>query len=123
MNLVSLMSKKRGSYHKLVIFSGFLENVAMVGPFVKPGLTACLKCIEKETNEEPMNNVINVPSYGPLCLLISSIVSNEVINYFYKFNSYNLVGKTLMFNMLSYELNVIKWKQKKDCEVCSCDSK
>lgn len=108
-------------YNKPVIFSGFAEHVAMIGPFIKPGKTACLKCIEKNILEEPMNNVRITPSYGPLCILISSIVSNEVINYFYKYNKNNLLGKTLMFNMMSYEQNIIKWDKKEDCEVCSDD--
>ena len=73
-------------YNKPVIFSGFAEHVAIVGPFIEPGNSACLNCIDKSIVEEPMNNVKITPSYGPLCLLISSIVSNEVINYFYKFN-------------------------------------
>ena len=79
----------------------------MIGPFVIPGKTACLKCIDKEMNEEPMNNVLITPSYGPLCLMISSLITNEVINYFYKFNPNNLIGKTMMFNILTYELNCL----------------
>ena len=110
-------------YNKPVIFSGFSEHVAMIGPFVIPGKTACLKCIDKEMNEEPMNNVLITPSYGPLCLMISSLITNEVINYFYKFNPNNLIGKTMMFNILTYELNIINWERNKSCEVCNNDSK
>lgn len=103
---------------KPVIFSGFAEHVALVGPFVVPGNSACLKCIDKELDEEPLNNVEIVPSYGPLCLLISSIVSNEIINYFYKFNSDNLIGKTLMFDFKSYECIIKEWEKNKKCELC-----
>ena len=110
-------------HNKPVIFSGFSEHVAMIGPFIEPNKTACLMCIEKHMNEEPMNNVINTPSYGPLCMLISSIVSNEIINYYYKFNSNNLLGKTMMINMLTYEQSIINWNKKEDCEVCHNDSK
>lgn len=105
-------------YNKPVIFSGFAEHVAMIGPFIIPSKTACLKCIERESNNEPLNNVTITPSYGPLCLIIASIVSNEVINYFFKFKSSNLINKTMMFNILSYETNIINWQKKKDCEVC-----
>lgn len=110
-------------YNKPVIFSGFAEHVAMIGPFIEPRKSACLKCIEKNMLEEPMNNVKITPSYGPLCLLISSLVSSEVINYFYKYNKNNLIGKTLMFNMLTYEQEIIKWNIKEDCEVCGNDCK
>ncbi len=109
--------------NKPVLFSGFSEHVAMVGPFVEPGKSACLKCIEKNESEKPLNNVKYIPSYGPLCLMISSIVANEIINYFYKFNKNNLIGKTLMFDILNYESNIVKWKRKTDCEVCGNDSK
>ncbi len=110
-------------YNKPVIFSGFSEHVAMIGPFVVPKETACLKCIEREMTEEPMNNVLITPSYGPLCLLISSLITNEVINYFYKFNPNSLIGKTMMLNILTYELKIIDWERKETCEVCSNDSK
>ncbi|MBR3490396.1 MAG: ThiF family adenylyltransferase [Bacilli bacterium] len=110
-------------YKKPVIFSGFAEHVAMIGPFIEPSKSACLKCIERDRLDEPLDNVKITPSYGPLCLLISSIVSNEIINYFYKFNDNNLIGKTLMINMLTYEQNIIEWEKKNDCEVCGSDSK
>ena len=95
----------------------------MIGPFVVPKKSACLKCMLKDMEEEPLNNVITTPSYGPLCLLISSIVTNEIINYYYKFNENNLIGKTLMINILTYEHEIIRWDKKEDCEVCSHDSK
>ena len=111
-------------YHKPVLFCGFSEHVAMVGPFVVPNKTACLLCIEKNLNEKPLNNVDYVPSYGPLCLLISSIVSNEIINYYVKYKPDNLIGKTLMFDMFSYQSKIIGWKKKRNCKVCGCyDSK
>lgn len=103
---------------KPVLFSGFSEYVAMIGPFVVPNKTACLMCIEKEEQETPLNNVKIVPSYGPLCLLISSIVSNEIINYFLKFNSTNLEGKTMMFDLVNYDKKIIKWKRNNKCKVC-----
>ena len=109
-------------YNKPVIFSGFSEHVAMIGPFIEPKKSACLKCIEKDIQEEPIYNVKYIPSYGPLCLLISSIVANEIINYYYKFNKNNLIGKTLMIDMLNYKQKTIKWNKKVDCEVCSNDS-
>ena len=106
-------------YNKPIIFSGFSEHVAMVGPLIVPKKSACLKCMDKHMNEEPLNNVQLVPSYGPLCMFISSMVTNEIINYYNKFNSSNLIGKTLMFNILTYESKIVKWKRKINCEVCS----
>lgn len=103
---------------KPVIFSGFSEYVALVGPFVIPKKTACLLCTEEKMNEEPLNNVQTVPSYGPLCGLIASVVANEVINYFANYNANNLFGKTLMFDMLTYQSTVIEWHRKKKCKVC-----
>ncbi len=104
--------------NKPVIFSGFSEHVAMVGPFVIPHKTACLMCLEKNIEELPLENVDIVPSYGPLCMIISSIVVNEIINFFTKYNKFNLTGKTLMFNILNYESEIINWNQKSNCEVC-----
>lgn len=110
-------------YKKPVIFSGFSEHIAMVGPFILPQKTACLNCIENKNFEKNIQNVKIAPSYGPLCLLISSIVANETINYFTKFKKYNLIGKTMMINILNYNKSVIKWEKNNNCEVCSNDCK
>ena len=73
----------------------------MIGPFVEPRATACLSCIGKQIFETPINNE-PIPSFGPLCLLIPSLVCNEIINYFAKYKETSLVGKTLMFNLFTY---------------------
>lgn len=104
-----------------VIFSGFSEHVGMVGPFVIPHKTACLKCIDKRNSEEPLNNVDPVPSYGPLCTMIASIASNEIINYFNKYNLNNLEGCTFMFDMSNYKRKIIKWKKNNKCNICGGD--
>jgi molybdopterin-synthase adenylyltransferase len=101
-----------------VIFAGFAEHVGMVGPFIVPNETACLMCIEKKSQDLALNNVKIVPSYGPLCNIISSILCNEIINYFISFNKINLKGCTLMFDIMNYKIKKIKWKKKKNCKVC-----
>lgn len=105
-------------YDKPVIFSGFAEHVGMIGPFVIPKKTACLECINKENSEEILDNVNITPSFGPLCSLIASIVSSEIINYYVDFNQTNLVGCTLMINMSNYSTDIIHWKRKKNCKKC-----
>lgn len=104
--------------NKPVLFSGFSEHVGMIGPFVIPGKTACLSCIEKDDMDEPLNNVQVVPSYGPLCTLISSIISDEIINYFIEYKKNNLIGKTFMFNMYTYNTNIINWEKNSKCKKC-----
>ena len=105
-------------YLKPVIFSGFAEHVGMIGPFVIPKQTACLNCIDKHMKEELINDIQNVPSYGCLCNIIASIVSNEVINYYVKYNENNLEGCTLMLNMYNYGIEKIKWEKDDNCKKC-----
>lgn len=107
------------SENKPVIFAGFAEHVAMIGPFVIPHETACLKCIDKETTDIPLQNVKIVPSYGPMCAMISSIITNEVVKYFNNYTGYNLKGKTMMFNFATYETQIIKWSKNNICEECA----
>lgn len=107
---------------KPVLFCGFSEYVAMIGPFVEPRATACLSCIEKQIFETPLNNVEPIPSFGPLCLLISSLVSNEIINYFAKYKETSLVGKTLMFNLFTYQADIINWKRNSKCKECGTNA-
>ena len=103
---------------KPVLFAGFAEHVAMIGPFVEPTSSACLICNEPKMTEKPLYNVTLAPSYGPLCSVISSLVANEIINYFVKFNNINLIGKTLMFNMISYKMDIIEWSKNDKCKEC-----
>lgn len=105
--------------NKPVIFAGFAEHVAMIGPFVIPHETACLKCIDKETTDIPLQNVKVVPSYGPMCAMISSIITNEIVKYFNNYISYNLKGKTMMFNFATYETQIINWSKNNTCEECA----
>lgn len=105
--------------NKPVIFAGFAEHVAMIGPFIVPHETACLECIDKKTNDIPLQNVKIVPSYGPLCAMISSIITNEIIKYFNNYTSYNLKGKTMMFNFATYETQIINWRKNNKCEECA----
>lgn len=84
--------------------------------FVEPRATACLSCIEKQIFETPLNNVEPIPSFWPLCLLISSLVSNEIINCFAKYKETSLVGKTLMFNLFTYQADIVNWKRNSKCK-------
>ena len=103
---------------KPVIFSGFSEHVGMIGPFVVPGKTACLECNEKKLLERNLMNVDMVPSYGPLCNIIASIVASEVINYYIRYSPSNLLSSTLMFNMMTYDVKKIKWSKNIHCKKC-----
>ena len=104
---------------KPVLFCGFTEHYGLIGPFVVPGKTACLRCIEKQNEiDESLDNIICVPSYGPLCNIIASIAADEIINYFLGYKDNNLEGKTLMYNMINYETKVINWKKDSECERC-----
>lgn len=105
---------------KPVIFAGFSEHYGMIGPFVIPGKTACLVCNDKKTKLDLIENREITPSYGPLCLLISSIISDEVINFFIKFKNekYSLQGKTLLFDFNEYTTSQVIWDKKANCKEC-----
>lgn len=105
-------------FNKPVIFAGFAEHVGMVGPFIIPNKTACLNCIDKNEKEIPLNEIKYIPSFGPLCNIISSILSTEVLNYYINFKPINLEGKTLMFNIFNYSITEKKWTKNKNCKVC-----
>lgn len=106
---------------KPVIFAGFSEHYGMIGPFVVPGKTACLVCNETETLYDLIENRDIIPSYGPLCLTISSIIADEIINFFtnYKYKDDTLQGKTLMFDFYNYSTNKIKWNKNINCKECA----
>lgn len=111
--------------NKPVIFAGFSEHYGMIGPLIIPGKTACLVCNDREIKNNLIENRDVIPSYGPLCLNISSIVANEIINYFikYKEKKYSLEGKTLMLDFINYSTSIVNWDKNVKCEECgNCDS-
>ena len=101
------------------MYCGFSEHVGMIGPLVVPFKTPCLLCTENETTEEIIENVHITPSYGPLCSLISSIATNEIINYYSKYCPCDLLGKTLMFDFSTYKTKKIKWEKNINCKECN----
>lgn len=105
---------------KPVMFAGFSEHYGMIGPFVVPGKTACLVCNETETLYNLIENRDIIPSYGPLCLTVSSIIADEIINFFtnYKYEDDTLQGKTLMIDFCNYSTNKIKWDKNNGCKEC-----
>ncbi len=103
---------------KPVLFLGFSEHVGMIGPFVIPYKTACLECINHATEEKNIGNVKTAPSFGPLCNLIASIATSEIINYFINYKEDNLRGYTMMFNMCDYSTKKIRWQKQKKCRIC-----
>ena len=106
-------------YNKPVLFCGFTEHYGIVGPFVVPKLSACLMCIENYNKSDDLfNTALYTPSYGPLCNTIASIAVDEIINYFLKYKEFNLIGKSMMFNMLTYDTKIEVWKKDDKCERC-----
>ena len=51
--------------------------------------------------------------------MISSIITNEIVKYFNNYISYNLKGKTMMFNFATYETKIINWSKNNTCEECA----
>lgn len=103
---------------KPVLFVGFAEHFGMVGPFIVPQRTACLECIDNKETSKLFKVSDTVPSFGPLCGIIANIAVSEIINYFINYKIDNLVGKTLMFDMISYKTEIIEWGKVKSCKIC-----
>lgn len=103
---------------KPVLFTGFAEHYGMVGPFIVPNKTACLECINNTETTELFKMSDNVPSFGPLCSIIANIAVSEIINYFINYKDDTLIGKTLMFDMLTYKTEIKEWIKKEDCKTC-----
>ena len=104
------------------IFAGFSEHVGITGPLVVPGETACYQCILEqigEVDDITMNADRKIPSYGPLCLSIGAITSDEVIRYVSGYAPCSLMGTSLMLDMATYTTTRQRWQRMDTCPVCS----
>ncbi|EHJ01782.1 UBA/THIF-type NAD/FAD binding protein [Clostridium sp. DL-VIII] len=112
---------------KSILFAGFSEYVGMIGPFIIPHKTACLKCIDSSINKNINKNIndmsINsdriIPSFGPLCNCIASIATSEIIKYISGFTDSKLIGSTLMVDLINFKMELTPWHKNNECTICS----
>lgn len=109
---------------------GYVEDVAVWGPFVIPGKTGCLACQDNNASEQDENNNIRdmirtinrnyqAPSTGPINMLSISLAMFDILRYLGGFGTIQSLNTRI--GLWTHELTFEKqsYHKNKDCKVCS----
>lgn len=114
--------------------AGYIEDIAVWGPLVIPGVTGCLDCHNHLVSEEGLsedqistirriNSRYKAPSVGPINMLSSSLASLDILRFLGKFGTpaslntrIGLWSHNLQFEKQNYEKNP-------NCHVCGISNK
>ncbi|WP_202552232.1 TOMM precursor leader peptide-binding protein [Ginsengibacter hankyongi] len=117
------------------LYASVKGNLCFAGPFVIPGKTSCYMCykmravaaqpdFEEAMLYEEFLNMQKKPSLVSRSLLpgainfMASVLSGEVLKYFFSIGQLSLSDKILEFDTLNFESSFHNLFQKPDCPVC-----
>lgn len=109
---------------------GYVEDVAVWGPFVIPGKTGCLACQDNIANEkdgDPVNREIikainknyQAPSTGPINMLSVSLAMFDILRYLGNFGTIQSLNKRIGLWTNDLKLEKQDYSKNPKCNVCS----
>lgn len=106
---------------------GYVEDIAVWGPFVIPQKTGCFRCQSIVSKEKSLNNIslsdINshyqAPSIGPINMIASSLASLDILRYLGEFGSIQSLNKR--YGLWTHDLHFQTQNCEKNanCPTCS----
>jgi len=109
---------------------GYVEDVAVWGPFVIPGKTGCMACqdnIASERNDNPeirdmiklINKNYQAPSTGPINMLSISLSMFDILRHLGNFGTIQSLNKRI--GLWTHDLKFEKqdYSKNPDCKICS----
>jgi molybdopterin/thiamine biosynthesis adenylyltransferase len=108
------------------VTGGFNQHVGLLGPLVVPGKTGCLACQERRLAERygsaELPSADNpgraIPSFGPLCGIVSGMLAAEVIRYLTGTGEPAIEGRSVWLDLLTLTTTARDFDRLNDCEVC-----
>lgn len=113
---------------------GYVEDIAVWGPFVIPGITSCWECQDLtavETFDSPDDNKVNkvaiikeinkqyvTPSFGPVNLLAASTATLDVLKYLGGFGKVQSFNKRLGIWTDELKIEIQDCNRNPNCHVC-----
>ncbi|MFI9595132.1 HesA/MoeB/ThiF family protein [Nonomuraea sp. NPDC052265] len=105
---------------------GFNQHVGLLGPLVVPGKTGCLACQEAALAERYGSTVLPasdnpgraVPSFGPLCGIVSGMLAAEVIRFLTGTGAPAVEGRSRWLDLLTLTTTAYDFDRLDGCEVC-----
>lgn len=111
-----------------IVGGGYNLHLSLIGQTVLPGKTACIKCFQKQLEED---NTIDssrvkklaiknrkVGSFGPMCSMIASMVGMEAIKVLSTCIEPANVNRRGEFNIYTMDIKYKNFSRRKDCEWC-----
>ncbi len=109
---------------------GYVEDIAVFGPFVIPGVTGCMFCQDTtatvdESGHNPLtpylkhiNESYQAPSVGPVNMLASSLATLDILKYFGKFGS--ILSQNRRVGLWSHDLHFEyqDYQRNPECRQC-----
>lgn len=121
----------RGIPH--IIGGGYNLHLSLIGQTVIPGETACIKCFERQLEQENKINSARVKklqvsnrkvgSLGPLCALNASMVSMEAIKVLTGCVAPTNANRRGEFDITTMDVSYTTFKKLDDCEWCGVHGK
>ncbi|MDA0634192.1 ThiF family adenylyltransferase [Nonomuraea sp. MCN248] len=108
------------------VTGGFNQHVGLAGPLVVPGKTGCLACQERSlaarygSAELPVgdNPERVIPSFGPLCQIVSGMLASEVIRYLAGAGVPAVEGCGVWLDLLTLTTTIREFPRYDGCGVC-----
>ena len=117
---------KRGIPH--IVGGGYNLHLSLIGQTVIPGKTACVKCFQKQLEEEnkiDKNKVKKLAvknrkggSFGPMCSIIASMIGMEAVKILSKSINPANINRRGELNIQTMEIAYKIYNRRSDCEWC-----
>lgn len=116
-----------------IVGGGYNLHLSLIGQTVIPGKTACVKCFQKQLEEENkidstrvkklMIKNRKVGSFGPMCSMIASMVGMESIKALTGCTIPANVNRRGEFNIYTMDIEYKNFNRRDDCEWCGKEGK
>lgn len=108
---------------------GYVQDVAVWGPFVVPGITGCYECqnlvSRKCCEDQQLSQMINeinagyqAPSIGPINMLAAACASLDILRYLGGFGTVLTLSKRIGLWSHSLKVETQECKRNKRCQIC-----
>ena len=129
MTISSWVNSYAISHNTAFVNVGYVVDIAVVGPFVIPGKTACLECEEifSTTNHDnydlqvmakKINQSNQAPSFGPINQIASGLAAMEVIKFLGEFGEMETLNNRVGVHTGNLKIEKQTANINESCSVC-----
>lgn len=116
-----------------IVGGGYNLHLSLIGQTVIPGKSACVKCFQKQLEEENKIDTARVKklaiqnrkvgSFGPMCSMIASMIGMEAIKVLSKHIRPSNINRRGEFDIYSMNISYKNYERRKGCDWCGEEGK